>query len=185
MLPKTIHQIWLGGDLPPRLVQARNTIIQTSGWNVKLWTEEEIHTCVCRLEDYNHTPQQYAGQVDIIKLHILKLFGGVALDLDFVGHKSFDPVRDCQAFAVRQPDGTCCNAIMGATRNHPWVNRILADEKIRWGAPHTCYVMEPMHGEDVTIYPTDWFYPYGHDEEPKPPTTATIATHLWEGSWVK
>ena len=37
---------------------------------------------------------------------------------------------------------------------------------------------------DVTELPSDTFYPYNWNEDPKPPTARTLAIHKWEGSWL-
>jgi len=185
MIPKIIHQFWLGSEPPESVVYHHETVARTNpDWRVKLWNEKEVNEYICKRETYNNIPNQLAACVDVIKLHCLKKYGGVVMDTDFIGVRPLDPVLKYSAFACRQPDGVTCNAVYGAKKAHPWIDAMLSDKRHTWCCPHCCYIMEPaMTGLDVEIVPTDWFFPYGHNEHPVPPSPFTLAIHLWEGSW--
>lgn len=185
MIPRIIHQVWIGGDLPERLALLHKNMVETNpSWKVKLWDEESVNILLCDCFEYAHSTK--AGSSNVIRLKVLQKYGGVYFDLDFVSVKPIDELEKLSAFVARQPDGVLCNAAMGATPFHPWINAMLdnyGDYKKKdaaWG----CYVMEPHLTPDVAILPTDTFYPYGHNESPKPPTENTLAYHLWEGSWL-
>jgi mannosyltransferase OCH1-like enzyme len=188
VIPKIIHQFWVGDKIPNQLMEMHETIVQTNpDWEVKLWFEDEIHEKLCRKQDYDLNPPQKSACVDVIKLYALRKYGGVVLDLDFNGIKSFDPILKYNAFYAKQPDGDPCNACYGSIAGHPWISRMMEDERSKWCSPNCCYIMESAAKglSDVEVIPTDWLYPYNWNEEPKPHTENTIAIHLWEGSWIK
>lgn len=185
MIPKIIHQVWLGDSMPDRLSDLHGKIKETNpSWVVKLWDEDSIGVLLCDCFEYSHHTK--AGSSNVVRLKALQKYGGVYFDLDFVAVKPIDELEKLSAFVARQPDGVLCNAAMGAEPSHPWITAMLenyGDYKKKcaaWG----CYAIEPNLTPDVTILPTDTFYPYGHKETPKPPTEATLAYHLWEGSWL-
>lgn len=186
MIPKIIHQVWIGGDLPARLATLHETLKKVNpSWRVKLWDEDSITILLCdNFFEYSHSTK--AGSSNVVRLKALQKYGGVYFDLDFVAVKPIDGLEKLSAFVARQPDGVLCNAAMGAEPSHPWINGMLENygdfqkKDAAWG----CHVMEPHLTPDVTILPTDTFYPYGHNETPTPPTDNTLAYHLWDGSWL-
>lgn len=185
MIPKIIHQIWIGGVLPDRLSILHEKMKQMNpSWQVKLWDEESIDILLCDCFEYSHATK--AGSSNVVRLKALQKYGGVYFDLDFIAVKPIDGLENHSAFAARQPDGVLCNAAMGATPYHPWINGMIDNygEYQKKDAAWGCHVMESHITPDVTILPTDTFYPYGHDEPPQPPTESTLAIHLWEGSWL-
>ena len=187
MIPKTIHQFWLGGAIPQKYLDLHQSIVNTNeGWEVILWQEDEINKNICDPETYDLFDGLYAHCVDIIKLHTLKKYGGVVLDMDFQGISSFDPVLEYSAFTAKQPDGLTCNACYGSEKDHPWIDKMLQNERSKWYPPHCGPMMEStMKDLDVELVSGDWFYPYNWNEEPKPHKESTIAIHLWHGTWLK
>ena len=185
MIPKIIHQVWLGDPMPDKFVKLHEKLKETNpSWQIKLWDEESIEILLCDCFAYAHATK--AGSSNVVRLIALQQYGGVYFDLDFVAVKPIDELEKYSAFVARQPDGVLCNAAMGATPSHPWINAMLENygEYQKKDAAWGCHVMEPHLTPDVTILPTDTFYPYGHNESPKPPTENTLAYHLWEGSWL-
>ena len=185
MIPKIIHQVWLGGSMPEKLSQLHDKMREVNpSWRVKLWDEDSIEILLCDCFAYAHSTK--AGSSNVVRLKALQKYGGVYFDLDFVAVKPIDELEKLSAFVARQPDGVLCNAAMGATPSHPWINGMLENygEYQKKDAAWGCHVIEPNLTPDVAILPTDTFYPYGHGETPKPPTENTLAYHLWEGSWL-
>jgi mannosyltransferase OCH1-like enzyme len=185
VIPKIIHQVWLGGSMPEKLAQLHDKMKETNpSWKVKLWDEESIDILLCDCFAYSHSTK--AGSSNVVRLKALQKYGGVYFDLDFVAVRSIDELEKHSAFVARQPDGVLCNAAIGATPSHPWINAMLENygEYQKKDAAWGCHVIEPNLTPDVTILPTDTFYPYGHGETTKPPTENTLAYHLWEGSWL-
>jgi mannosyltransferase OCH1-like enzyme len=186
VIPKIIHQVWIGGELPPHLADLHKAMKEMNpDWMVKLWDEESVEILLCDCYEYAHSTK--AGSSNIIRLKALQKYGGVYFDLDFVAVKPIDELAKYSAFAARQPDGVICNAAMGAEPSHSWINAMLENygDQRKKDAAWGCYIMEEHLTPDVTLLPTDTFYPYGHHESKKPPTENTLAYHIWEGSWLK
>lgn len=85
MIPKIIHQIWIGPNPPPL------TLMQT--WKDKhpdfeyiLWNEEEIVKRNLRtsLQHRIDEMESYCGKADILRLEILHKYGGIYLDADSI-----------------------------------------------------------------------------------------------------
>jgi hypothetical protein len=188
MIPKIIHLVWLPIATDAVRHHAVDVERKNRGWDVYVWDGGNINDI---LEPWQWEHSTDAGASNVIRLHLLRLFGGIYCDTDFVHLKSFDEIPSfdsLSAFVAYQPDKQClCNACFGAEPDHPWINAMIdnyGDQRLKdaaWG----CHVMEPHLTPDVTILPTDTFYPYNWNGPPKPPTDATIAYHLWNGSWVE
>jgi len=179
MIPPTIHRVWLGGNLPPPL--------EINHFWTMMWTEQNVHLLDIKPEEWEHST--YAGSSNIIRLHAVRKFGGIYMDTDCEVVGDLKPLLLNNAFCARQASdpNITCNAVFGATPNHPWILRMIEAYKGREkeSADVGCYIMEECLGPDVTVLPTDWFYPYNWNEKPKPPTENTIIIHKWEGSWTK
>jgi len=84
MIPKTIHQIWLGGldRRPSRIVEAMTqveTVFRQLGYDYRLWTETDLHDLgIDRFVDI----RPYAALSDLMRYRILALYGGWYLDAD-------------------------------------------------------------------------------------------------------
>lgn len=185
MLPKIIHQIWVGpNQIPPNFLKLRDKLIDLHpDWTTLLWTDNNVGE-LCEKHVFQHST--YAGQSNVIRLYALKKYGGIYLDLDFDVLKTFDELLEYNDFVARQPDGVFCNAFIGAQPDSKWINQMIenyGDHQVKdasWG----CHIIKDYIGQDVNILPTDYFYPYNWDAEPLPPTDNTVAIHLWEGSWI-
>ena len=90
-IPKIIHQIWLGDAIPNDVYDMMDTIKNANaGYEYKLWTDTDA-------EEFEFTNKQLfkmlrnLGQKsDVLRYAILLKYGGIYLDTDFIGVKSFD-----------------------------------------------------------------------------------------------
>lgn len=182
MIPDLIHTVWLGDkpepELDPKCVLEH---YERFRWN-------ELSTAAylgLKPHDWEHST--FAGSSNIIRLHAVAKYGGIYFDSDFEIIRPPDELLQYPAWVCRQPDKILCNAAFGAEPNHPWILAMIdnyGDQRVRdaaWG----CHIMEGHLTRDVEVLPSDYFYPYGHNEDPKPPTERTIAIHRWDASWVQ
>lgn len=116
-IPKLIHQIWLGGSLPPREAEWSKSWSrlhpESSGWKYKLWTDDDLPSFpLCeRLTDAASAflaghlrallprctnPAQTA---DLLRLDILWTEGGVYVDTDFEALAALSPFHEGGAWA--------------------------------------------------------------------------------------
>ena len=83
MIPRVIHQIWLGDKLPPQAYL--DTWKLLPGFKYKLWTEEELSSLSMLNQDkyeYFLNKKVYHGAADIARVEILFHYGGFYVDAD-------------------------------------------------------------------------------------------------------
>jgi len=163
MIPKIIHQIWIGPEKCPDIwvnTFRIDYINKNPEYEYILWTEDNIDRLFIDFPIYRivyDLETTYNGKSDILRYLILYINGGIYIDADsvWINEKSFDTlleqVNDSDVFAGKNPDNlesltkkdkkfenTICGAVMGSSKNNPLM-RLLIDgiEKyiIRdWGA---------------------------------------------------
>lgn len=99
MIPKIIHQIWIGGIIPPKFFDIMKTTANTCtkfGYEYVFWDEEsllkEFPTCVDMFNLRNEHPAQ---QADIFRIMVVEKFGGFYLDCDCELLDSIDHICNC------------------------------------------------------------------------------------------
>jgi len=104
MIPKIIHQIWIGDQSkrPSRLMQT--WITNHPEWEYKLWTEEEIDKFgLFNREKYDLHPM-LSGKADIARYEILFKFGGFFIDADSISIRPLDDLLKNNFVAVRESE---------------------------------------------------------------------------------
>jgi hypothetical protein len=133
MIPRTIHQIWIGGEVPPRWAGlARSWTRHHPDWEYRLWTDavsrlfvEDRYPGLLTLYDAYRYPVQRA---DALRYMLLHHFGGVYADMDLECLRSIEPlIAGQRAILARAPPGeqTLNNAFMAAEPGHPLLDEIL------------------------------------------------------------
>lgn len=116
MIPKIIHQIWIGDNpIPDHCAQfCRETQLMNKDYTYRLWGNEvfEQFQDDVYLKSYIQTGVPLAFVCDRIRLLLLKKFGGIYLDVDCKPIKSFDHVYE------HLTDNHCFFAGMKRTQNH-------------------------------------------------------------------
>jgi mannosyltransferase OCH1-like enzyme len=134
------------------------------GWEMRLWTEENLPTDLVRKEAYERL-RKPAERADIIRLEVLLRFGGVYIDSDVECLRSIEPLLDGIEFcmAYNRP-GMLGNALMGAAPGHPILERAVRELRPvteygldKWGTgPYFMRKLIRQHPE-VTIFPHEYF----------------------------
>jgi mannosyltransferase OCH1-like enzyme len=127
MIPRTIHQVWLGytsPQPPPEFAAAASTWTSMNpDWEYRRWTAAEIDDLFASarpdlLEYYRHLPY-WVQKADAARYLILHEHGGVYADLDIICLRSFDAFNDADAvLAPTEPLGFS-NDLMMASAGHP------------------------------------------------------------------
>ena len=143
MIPKIIHQIWIGPKKRPDIwidTFRIDYINKNPGYEYILWTEDNIEQLFNDFPIYKivyDLEQTYNGKSDILRYLILYIHGGIYIDADMVwiNEKSFDKlleqVNESDVFAGKSPDNlelltqkdkkfqnTICGSIMGSSKNN-------------------------------------------------------------------
>jgi len=209
IIPKIIHQIWLGGGLPEenRRLMARLKKLNP-GFEHKLWNESNIDF---ELETGNllHELSNPGQKSDVLRYEILKRFGGIYADLDFYAIRSFDSLLFLNFFTgiVYHHEPSLANGLIGCIPNHPITAECLERVHFASEAPDFSRIMETTgpfmltkvfmenfhEHQGAVALPNSYFYPYPNDSRyrtlgedfqryVKP---ETICVHLWHCSWMK
>tara|TARA_R100000697_G_scaffold82823_2_gene94702 strand:+ start:2223 stop:3836 length:1614 start_codon:yes stop_codon:yes gene_type:complete len=208
VIPKIIHQIWLGGEMAKQEEEACQLIKEScekNKWEYKLWTDNDVED----LGDFKNknlfdkTPN-FGQKSDILRNVILYKYGGVYIDTDFIPIKPFNELLDLDFFCGVAYDDwpSCLNSIMGSKPKGKAITAMQNyDKEIEWhdgmavidttGPYHTTRkVLETIDNKTV-VFPNSYFYPYpcfprhrtrGDDPRDyiKP---ETFCVHLWAQTW--
>jgi mannosyltransferase OCH1-like enzyme len=191
MIPKILHQIWIGPKPAP--INLMNT------WKEKhpdfeyiLWNEQEIHkrglsfVCHKQIDDI----PEINGKADIIRWEILYQYGGYFVDADSFCIEPFDKTfENDSGFASFENENTrkglVATGTMGFIPNHPLCRDIIellttckeTQQLIKitraWFSVGPGLITKMLNTgkyNDVTIYPSYYFLPihftddvyYGH-----------------------
>jgi|11BtaG_2_1085332.scaffolds.fasta_scaffold00132_21 mannosyltransferase OCH1-like enzyme len=210
VIPKIIHQIWLGGDLPDKQKNACRDIqavCNENGWSYRLWRDSDVLELgdFKNKELFNSTPN-LGQKSDILRNIILHKYGGVYLDTDYIIVKLFDDLLDLDFFC-----GVCfdnwpsmSNSIIGTIPAGDTITSMLTYEKeISWndgmaiidttGPYHTTRAALKNLSSKTVVFPNSYFYPYpcfprlrvkGTDPM-QYISSETYCIHLWDESWNK
>ena len=151
MIPKIIHQIWIGPKKLPDIwinTFRIDYINKNPEYQYFLWTEDNIDILFNDFPIYRlvyDLETTYNGKSDILRYLILYIHGGIYIDADsvWINEKSFDTlleqVNESDVFAGKSPDNldsstrkekkyknTICGGIMGSSKNNPLM-RLLID----------------------------------------------------------
>jgi mannosyltransferase OCH1-like enzyme len=140
-IPKIIHQIWLGGEPMPELLQkiSQSWKKMHPDWEYFLWTEQEV----AQLKLINQTifdqEEHPRSKANILRLELLYQFGGLYVDLDFECLKPFDLLHHCCDFytglfelhrlSKHKCKVRCNNALIAAVPYHPIIDKMVHELK--------------------------------------------------------
>ena len=193
MVPKIIHQIWIGPkQMPLEWMQTWKDKNPTLKY--ELWTEKRIDELGLKNRktyDYYVGRQNYAAAGDVVRAEVLERFGGVYLDADLICVNSIEnePFMQRDFFAVPELNGRMNNAVIGSVAGHP----IIQEYRKRIGEvtalePSDCAVgglllgrciHEYLKKDNIEILPVYSFYPKSHRGYYAPPEGKNYAQHLW------
>lgn len=128
MIPKIIHHIWIGKKpFPEKFKAYRESWINLHpGWEFYFWTDENLPTMSFDIERVVKE-EKYLTSIrsDILRLHVLNLYGGIYTDTDIECLKSFDEFLHLDFFAGRENDKDVCNGLMGASKTNVVTDKLL------------------------------------------------------------
>jgi len=93
LIPKIMHQIWLGSSNIPPLYQHYLDECKKlhPDWEFKFWSDKDIDELGLEYRDIYDKARNYSSRSDIARYEILYRFGGVYRDMDV---KCFRPIDD-------------------------------------------------------------------------------------------
>lgn len=209
-IPKILHQIWLGGEMPDITKKRCNELKQSlpKDWEYMLWRENDINKIINfnNIEFFNKTPN-LGQKSDILRLEILNQYGGVYCDTDIVLYQTFNNLLNLDFFCgltySKFPE--IMNSVIGSSPNNNAIqNLLIFDKQPSWndamdvidttGPYHLTRKIIPLlkNNLDIAVLPNSFFYPYPNDGNFRKKgdiiknyiAPETICCHLWACSWM-
>jgi hypothetical protein len=124
MIPRVIHQIWVGGVVPERFEEGmRSWVEHHPAWTHQLWTDATDWRWLYNYALYRSAadlvPPDAVGQfkADLIRYELLYTFGGLYADIDTVCLRPMDDQLDGHDnWAAAEDDHWVGNTYLGAER---------------------------------------------------------------------
>lgn len=209
-IPKILHQIWLGGEMPELEKQLTKKVQETltADWKYILWTDNDIYKLKVfkNINEYLSTPN-FGQRSDILRYAILNEYGGVYIDTDFLLINQFDDLLDLDFFCGAAYDSTptVFNGLIGCTPNHPIINATLVhdrtivyDDAMKLMDATGPFFLERKIFENIekceraVVLPNSFFYPLPNFERSKSLGSdynsylckESICCHMWSSSWM-
>ena len=208
VIPKTIHQIWLGGEMAKQEKEACQLVkkkCDDNGWEYKLWGNNGIESLgkFKNKDLFDRTPN-FGQKADILRNVILYEYGGVYLDTDFMIVKLFDELLDLDFFCGICYDDwpSMSNSIIGSKPKSKAITAMQTyDKEMKWhdgmaiidstGPYHTTRKVLENIDNNTVVFPNSYFYPYPcfprhriRGDNPRDYIKPeTFCVHLWAQTW--
>jgi mannosyltransferase OCH1-like enzyme len=206
MIPKRIHFVWLGSEIPEIYAELiRRCRRLHPGWRVRVWTEPEVRELIRRMgtrleRRFGQRNLSLSTRSDLARYHIVACEGGIYLDTDFLVLRSFEPLRRQSLFGVYQQPGLVCSGVFGAVRGHPLFASVFdrlrhADYRLSADRLAGPLMFGPLcqaaaaSDRNAALLPPAAFLPVHYDEKQSLDTwlrrdyRRSFAVHLWAHSW--
>lgn len=130
MIPKIIHQVWIGQKEKPNYLNGWKKLNPT--FKYILWTEEEINKL--KLENRKtyeiyYKAKKYSGAVNVLRIELLFKFGGVYIDADMEAKLPIKDLINTNFFASYSPNlpDRVANGVIGSEKNHPLLKKYIEE----------------------------------------------------------
>lgn len=170
------------------------------------WNESNFDINLNLFIKQAYAAKKYAFVSDFVRLHVLYEHGGIYMDTDVEVLRNIDIFLNASAFSGFENNEFVTTGIIGSTKGHPWIERLLTDYSnrafIKNGTidytPNTETITEISKKEfglhigdykqvlidDVHIYPSEYFCPKDWMSGKIYITENTYTVHHFIGSWL-
>lgn len=180
VIPKRIHQVWIGPYPPPwKWIDSfrRDFVSAFPGWEYFLWRPEDIAGLDLINRDLYDKEQYLAGKADILRYEILYRFGGIYIDADaqWLNGKPLDELLGRTGatglFAGREDDRMVANGVIGCSAFNPLLYYVIRRLRLTfsytrwecgypsWIASGPLFFSDVVLPHDITVFPTEYFSP--------------------------
>ena len=205
MIPKIIHYIWLGGKEEPKLLQKCKESWKKycPDYEIKRWDESNLDMDKYKYAKDAIAAKKYAFAADVFRFEILKLYGGIYVDVDVEFLKPIDEFLDCDAFTgFETKESVAPGLLFGSEINHPIMQEMLDYyEKNDFNNDlknniTICKIFTKLlvkkglvlnnktqQLENIKIYASEYFCPINIITNRKKITKNTVSIHWYDASW--
>lgn len=186
MIPKILHFIYLPGRPfsfihflavytamkvhKPKCIYLHHTELPEGQW----WEKAQPFLSLNQVEPVNEifeNPVTYpAHKADVIRMAVLKQYGGIYLDLDIISLKPFDPMLHHEFVMGMEPGTGLCNAVILSTQDapflHQWHAQYRTFDSRKWNYHSVVLPWELARKHPEQIHVEDkyaFFYPSHND----------------------
>lgn len=129
-IPRTLHMVWVGGDIPAVYnANVSDFIRHNPEWEVLLWTDTNIRMVIERLRnrDLFYEERNIAAKVDLLRYELVRQFGGVYLDADTrsLGPGSLDRMTHAFVTVSGEPWYNTGNAQFGFAKSSEFLGYVI------------------------------------------------------------
>jgi mannosyltransferase OCH1-like enzyme len=208
-IPKKIHQVWLGGKIP----KSYNKLLETWSkynphWEFRLWGDDDLSEFGLDKDMDFKKIKNLGSKSDIFRYHILKKYGGLYTDTDFMCVKNLDWLTNFDfvggGFSVifdRNNSPEIYNGLFASSPNHPILETCIKNvyqsiEKnggiLNQTGPRfftECIFEELKEDSKAVVLPMNYFYPFpavnrfNKNNIERWIVPETFCVHLWYSSW--
>uniref|UniRef100_A0A7S1AG96 Alpha 1,4-glycosyltransferase domain-containing protein n=1 Tax=Noctiluca scintillans TaxID=2966 RepID=A0A7S1AG96_NOCSC len=140
VIPKLLHQIWIGPKEPPCLwldTFRIDYISKYPDWTYQLWTEDEVRRLSLLNRDIYEEEHMWQCKADILRLEVLWQHGGLYVDADMISvegrslEKLLDVGRETGFVMAYEPDtkdkpySILGNSVIACTPHHPLIMMLM------------------------------------------------------------
>lgn len=211
MIPKIIHYVWLGDEMPQRFKDyIDNWKKIMPNYTFMNWNQNNFDFSGCRFAREAYDNKKFGFVADYIRVAVLEQYGGIYLDTDVEAVRPFDELlSDNDFFIGFENDANLGTAVLGCVPHHTLCKSMLnfydscpfiVDGKLNC-IPNTSYftyltydyykmklkpVLQKLKGADgqsVTVFGTEYFSPLNFNTKKENVTENTFAVHRFANSW--
>lgn len=203
-IPKKIHQIWIGGQVPSKLKNLSDLwfkLCDENNWEYYLWDDNNIHNLI---SDVFYSTNNLGQKSDILRYNILKKYGGIYVDMDFVPIKMFDDFmlkNDFFAGIAYESNPILYNGLIGSVNDGILISDLCNIENVKSSnheeimettGPYYLTKKFFKYKKGIVAYPLTYFYPYSNRDFDRNKGNdyknyikdETCCVHLWNCSWM-
>jgi mannosyltransferase OCH1-like enzyme len=129
-IPKIIHQIWLGGEVPEKYRKFMQSWKKFNpDYTYKLWTDKDVNDIFITKRSIFEACKNQGMRSDILRMEILRQYGGVYVDTDFECIRPFDDLLNLKFFCgIAYGDVFVLYVgLIASVPNHPIINACVND----------------------------------------------------------
>jgi hypothetical protein len=193
LIPRVFHRIWLGNQPMPEGFERFGETWRAHhpGWEMRLWTEDNLPPS--RLLGQLNDSGRHVSRSILLRLEVLRQFGGVYIDTDMECLRSIEPLLGgVRAFAGYQSPKKVCGAVVGGVPGHPVFERGVRDHATRMrvgkgkmpGYSRSFFSSLMIGFPGVTLFEPEVFYPYLRHDFPRPGSDFPLAYAVHHWSWL-
>jgi glycosyltransferase involved in cell wall biosynthesis len=191
MIPKIIHQIWIGPKKPPSYM--KNWAKLNPSFQYILWDNERVSNFLIKnKKQYDLFGDKYHGKSDILRYEILHEYGGVYFDADCEPNRPLDDsLLDTDFFSCylneKKRNNRLANGIIGCVKGHKLMLEMIDHiSKIQKIDQRPFELVGPIPFTEIykksspgKIYPSHYFLPEFFDGEKYSGDFIPYTYHYW------